>query len=241
MRLLDISFASPAENLALDEVILDSAETGRVGETLRFWESPVPFVVLGVSQVLCEEVHEDACAADGVPILRRCSAGGCVLQGPGCLNFSLALTHEGHPQVRALRASYCYILNAICGALKGLGAQAAHNGISDIVVGGQKVSGNAQKRRKHAILHHGTLLYGMTAEGMSRYLREPADRPEYRGERDHREFVRCLPFDATVLREAIRAAFGVNASIQGPSPTEIDQMTALAAERYATEAWTRRR
>ncbi|MBI5094131.1 MAG: hypothetical protein HZB26_17025 [Candidatus Hydrogenedentes bacterium] len=148
IRLLDISFDSPAANLALDEVILDSAETGRVGETLRFWESPVPFVVLGVSQILRDEVHEDACIDDAVPILRRCSAGGCVLQGPGCLNFSLALTHEGHPEVRALRPSYCYILNAICGALGTLGVTASHNGISDIVVEGRKVSGNAQKRRK---------------------------------------------------------------------------------------------
>ena len=50
-------------NLALDEVLLDSLESGRAGETLRFWESPTPFVVLGVSQVLAEHADEAACAA----------------------------------------------------------------------------------------------------------------------------------------------------------------------------------
>ena len=241
MRLLDSSFDSPAANLALDEVILDSAETGRMGETLRFWESPVPFVVLGVSQVLRDEVHEQACAADGVPIVRRCSAGGCVLQGPGCLNFSLALTHEGHPEVRDLRPSYCYILNALCGALKTLGVAATHNGICDIVIDGRKVSGNAQKRRKHAILHHGTLLYGLGPEGMARYLREPADRPDYRGARTHDEFVRTLPFDAATLRDVVRAAFGVGAEKAEPLPEELAQAQDLVAAKYGTEAWSRRR
>ena len=38
MRLLDLSFEEPARNLALDEVLLNEAEEGRSGETLRFWE-----------------------------------------------------------------------------------------------------------------------------------------------------------------------------------------------------------
>jgi len=46
MRLLDISFKKPSENLAFDDVLLDGAEGGRAGETLRFWESRTPFVVL---------------------------------------------------------------------------------------------------------------------------------------------------------------------------------------------------
>jgi len=208
---------------------------------LRFWESPVPFVVLGVSQVLRDEVNEAACGEDGVPILRRASAGGCVLQGPGCLNFSLAFTMDGHPEVRTLRPSYCYILNALCGALKGLGIAASHNGICDIVVSGKKVSGNAQKRRKNAILHHGTLLYGMAAETMARYLHEPSDRPDYRGVRTHEEFVQTLPFDAATLRDAVRAAFGVGAERDEPLAEELAQAQELVDTKYGTEVWSRRR
>ena len=94
MRLIDLSFDDPAQNLALDEALLDAAEEGRSGDTLRFWESPSTFVVLGTAQVFAIEVHEAACRRDGVPVLRRCSAGGCVLQGPGSLNYSLVLCLE---------------------------------------------------------------------------------------------------------------------------------------------------
>jgi lipoate-protein ligase A len=188
----------------------------------------------------CLDVGDSGCGSGGGGF-GAVFGGGCVLQGLGCLNFSLALTHKGHPQVRDLRPSYCYILNALCGALKTLGVTASHNGISDIVVDGRKVSGNAQKRRKYAILHHGTLLYAMAPEGMARYLREPADRPDYRGERTHGDFVRTLPFDAATLRSAVRAAFSVTADVVEPLPEELAQAQELVETKYGTEAWSRRR
>ena len=117
MRLLDLSFTSLAKNLAFDEVLLEMVEAGKGSEVLRFWESPVPALVLGVAQVLREHVREDNCLDDGVRIMRRCSAGGCVLIGPGCLNYSLVLTHERRPEIRTLRGSYCYILERLSEAL----------------------------------------------------------------------------------------------------------------------------
>ena len=71
MRLIHYSHSDPATNLALEESILDAVEQGHQPDTLRFWECPTRFVVLGTGQALAEEVHEDHCQADGVPILRR--------------------------------------------------------------------------------------------------------------------------------------------------------------------------
>lgn len=240
MRLLDLSLRTPEENLACDEVLLDRVEHGE-SEVLRFWESPIPFVVLGVSQVIREHVAERVCAADGIPVLRRCSAGGCVLQGPGCLNYTLVLTHEQHPEVTTIRGSYCYILGRVCEVLRQHGLSASHKGTSDIAIGGRKVSGNAQKRRRRAILHHGTLLYAMDPELMERYLREPIDRPQYRGERTHRGFVRCLPLSADELRAGIAEAFGATAERHMLSRAEKAAMKALARDKYALNEWSRRR
>jgi len=161
LRLIDKSFELAGMNLALDEVLLDSLESGRAGETLRFWESPAPFVVLGVSQVLAEHVDEAACVAAGVSVVRRCTAGGCVLQGPGSLNYTLVLAHEGRAELATIRSSYVYILGRIVEALRGRGIDARHMGICDLAVEEMKFSGNAQRRRKRGILHHGTLLYGL--------------------------------------------------------------------------------
>ena len=241
MQLLDISYDEPARNLALDEALLGEAEAGRSVETLRFWESPVPFVVLGLTQRLSEEVHEDACARDAVPILRRSSGGGCVLQAPGCLNFVLVLEQRGHPDLGTIRASHRYILKRVCAALGTLDLDARLEGISDLAVDGYKVSGSAQRRRKRYLLHHGTLLYGADLGLISKYLKEPAKRPEYRSGRSHAEFVQNLPCPPESLKKALAAAFQ---ALEGPSeiPQALqNQVDRLVSEKYGCAAWTRRR
>lgn len=243
MRLLDISFRAPARNLALDEVLLDSAEKGRGGETLRFWESPVPCVVLGVAQALRQEVLEKQCLDDHVPILRRCSAGGCVVQGPGCLNYSLVLRHADRPDTQTVRGSYCHILGRLTEAFRRRGLSVRHNGVSDLSFRGKKVSGSAQKRRRTCFLHHGTLLYAMDAETMEKYLREPPEdaRPRYRGERTHRGFVANLPLTARELRELVCEAFDVKPIPAKLPPREQRAAQDLAAEKYDDAEWTYRR
>jgi lipoate-protein ligase A len=241
LRYLDVSFAKPAENLAYDELLLDDAEAGRGTDTLRIWESPVPFVVLGVSQVLREHVREDACARDGVRILRRTSAGGCVLQGPGCINYALILSRERFPEIATIRGSYCFVLNRLAAVLREYGVCASHKGISDLAVGGQKISGNAQRRRKRFILHHGTLLYAMDPELMECYLTEPVDRPQYRGPRTHRGFVRCLPLNAQDLRTVILRAFGGPGKADRPTEEELGAIKTLSREKFSSLGWIARR
>lgn len=241
MRLLDISFTKPEENLAFDEILLDGAQAQRSGETLRFWESPMPFVVLGVSQILRQEVYEKNCLDDHIRIARRCSAGGCVFQGPGCLNFSLVLEHDRHPEIQTVRGSYCYVLGRLSKALQRYGVRAHHKGVSDLAVAGKKVSGSAQKRRRRCILHHGTLLYHVNMDLMDRYLREPADRPQYRGERTHRGFLRTLPLDPHKLRLAVCEAFDAQGPPKQPYRWELLGTKTLAEEKYAARDWVWRR
>ena len=241
MRVLDLSFHDPALNLALDEVLLDSAEQDRAHESLRFWECPKPFVVVGVSQSLHNEVDQVACMKDGIPVLRRCSAGGSVLQGPGSVNFNLVLAYDRDPALRNIRNSYCYILCRIREALAGHGIQVALEGISDLAVDGQKVSGNAQKRRKRFLLHHGTILYHADAVAMSRYLREPKDRPAYRGNRAHHAFIASLPLGPQELRTVVCQAFDVHFAVIEPLPAEMAQARELAIQKYRDHSWTYRR
>jgi lipoate-protein ligase A len=241
MRLIDLSFDTPEENLAMDEAVLDAVESGHSPATLRFWECPVRFVVTGSAQTPHREVNGEHCAADGVPVLRRCTAGGCVLQGPGSLNYALILPYADFPETRDLHQSYCFILHRMSDALASLGIPAKHEGICDLAVSGLKVSGNAQRRKKHAFLHHGTLLYRADHEGMARYLREPRDRPAYRGERSHRDFVGELPPAPEALRAAVRRAFSAKEVSDMPAPEELAAMRRLVAGKYATAEWTRRR
>ncbi len=241
MRVFDISFKSPARNLALDEMLLDEVETGKSAETLRFWESKSRFAVLGVSQVLRQHVFVDACRQDDVGIFRRASAGGCVLQGPGTLNYSLVLLHEKHPDARTVRGAYCYIFEKIIAALDARGVAVKHKGISDLAINGKKVSGNAQKRRRNAFLHHGTLMYDFDGELMERYLKEPSDRPGYRGERTHKGFVDNIPLSKQELKNAIRKAFNGEPPKDRLPERLLRATRELETTKYKASNWINRR
>lgn len=241
MRFIDLSCPTPEENLALDEALLNAVDAGDAGDTLRLWESPVPFVALGTGQVFHDEVHEDACRAEGIPVLRRCSAGGCVLQGPGSLNYTLVYRMDSHPELRNLHDSYCVILKAVAAALQTPDQPLRVAGVSDLACGDKKVSGNAQRRKRDAFLHHGSLLYRADYDRMARCLREPKDRPDYRGGKDHRAFVGQLKQSAAKIREAIRNTFAPIEKHEDPNPTELASMTTLAQEKYTQDTWNRRR
>ena len=73
MELVRFSSPDPGAYLACDEVLLQQAEAGRRGETLRTAEIERPAVVMGVGAVWRQEVRTDACRADSIPLLRRCS------------------------------------------------------------------------------------------------------------------------------------------------------------------------
>src|SRR6266404_876476 len=90
MKYIDLTLGTPAENLACDEALLNMCEEGLEGEILRFWEPKETFVVVGYANQAAREANLEACRAGNVPVLRRCSGGGTVLQGLGCLNYSLA-------------------------------------------------------------------------------------------------------------------------------------------------------
>jgi lipoate-protein ligase A len=195
VALLDLTLPTPEENLALDEALLNEAEQAkRQGEPhrelLRFWESPGAFVVLGSTGRMAEEIQREACDRAGVAVLRRSSGGGTVLMGPGCLCFSLILDLEKRPELRDIHASYRAILGrlAACLAVEGL----AHQGISDLAVHGRKVAGNAQRRKRGTLLHHGAILYNFDLPTIAALLKEPARQPDYRAGRPHAEFLTNL-------------------------------------------------
>jgi lipoate-protein ligase A len=112
-------------------------------------------------------------------------------------------------------------------------------GTSDLAWDGRKVSGNAQQRKARHVLHHGTLLYGFDLPAVARYLNPPEREPPYRAGRPHADFVTNLPTDAATLRRLLITAFGAAAG-EVTSQT-FERVSDLVAEKYATDAWVRRR
>lgn len=240
MLVIDATLETPEQNLALDEALyleLEAAPSQELGrpaeESLRFWESSTTFVVLGVAGKLHADVQVERCRQDGIPVLRRASGGGTVLQGPGCLNYALVLSLEARPELRDLTRCYREILGRTAAAL---GSDVRQDGTSDMTFGGRKLSGSAQKRGRRAILHHGTILYSFDLERVSSYLREPASQPPYRASRAHEDFIENYPLSREEIERRLCAAWGV----LGPRRRALPELTRLVHEKYATREWTER-
>jgi lipoate-protein ligase A len=120
MKYLDLTLPTPAKNLACDEALLDWCEAGGEHEILRFWQPAEYFVIVGYANKVAAEVNLTACQASGVPVFRRCSGGGTVLQGPGCLNYALILKIDPAGPLRSIASANCFIMERNRAAIEAL-------------------------------------------------------------------------------------------------------------------------
>ncbi len=208
MHFLDLSLPTPLENLALDEALLADAESDGGPEVLRVWESDVPFVVMGLGGKINDDVFIETCGRDNIPILRRSSGGGTVLQGPGCLNYAVVLRVDRDSALQDIVKTNAYVLQRILDALRPFEPDVSFRGTSDLTLGGLKISGNAQRRKKEWLLFHGTLLHGFDSALVERYLRLPPRQPDYRQNRPHTDFLRNLSASPVALKDALRNVWG---------------------------------
>ncbi len=209
MQFRDISFPTPQENIAFDEALWRLAEKHEAGECLRFWESTGIFIVMGLTGRAQIDVNSIHAQQDNIPVLRRSSGGGTVVQGPGCLNYTLVLSKQKHPELNDLHQSYAWISAKVIEALRRAGVEAYFRPMSDLATGPseKKFSGNAQRRGKRYILHHGTVLYKFDLSLMGRYLNMPKDIPQYRKRRSHTDFLTNVPIDPRVFKDHLAQIF----------------------------------
>lgn len=240
MKLLDLTLGSPAENLALDDALLEEAErAGSPCEVLRIWESPVPVVVVGRSSRVSEEVDVEACRQRGIPVYRRGSGGTSVLIGPGCLMYAIVLSYQLRPAVRLVEAAHGLVLGRHSLAFaRRLPGSIARKGISDLVAGDRKFSGNSLRCKRGHLLYHGTVLYGFPIPLLAECLRPPPRQPDYRAGRDHQQFVCNLPLSADEVRRCLVECWGPDAELE-PWPREATRR--IAQERHARREWIYRR
>jgi lipoate-protein ligase A len=238
MQLLELTLDTPAENVALDEALLLSAEDDEAAdEVLRLWEPHQHFIVLGSSSRIAEEVNLDYCQEHGIEIVRRTSGGAAIVAGPGCLMYSLVLSLERRPDLRAVDRAHRFVLDALAAAIGRHVPGVGRRGTSDLAIGDRKFSGNSLRLKRRYLLYHGTLLYDFPLAIIAASLREPPRQPAYRDNRAHGDFIANLPLDPPSLRSAVSAAFGPTVLARS-WPT---QLTAtLAEEKFGTAGWTNR-
>lgn len=236
MKYLDLSFDDPARNLACDEALLLRCEAGGP-EVLRFWEAREYFAVLGYAGKAAAEIFHRACGGARIAVLRRLSGGGTAVQGPGCLSYAVVLEIEKRG-LHDVRAANAFVMGRMKRALEPLvGATIAIEGFTDLAIGGRKFSGNAQYRKRRALLFHGTILLEFDIALIEKLLPPPARQPAYRRNRSHAEFLTNVDLSRAAVKKALRQAWRARARFAENLFGEIE---ALARERYACHEWNLR-
>lgn len=235
MLLLNHSLPTPQQNLALDEALLEACEAGEIeSEVLRFWTSPEHFIVLGYTGKVEREVHRGQCEEDGVPILRRCTGGGTVLQGPGCMNYALVMCIQGG-SMAGISQTNTFVTEKNAQALgQLLGQNVQRRGDTDLAENERKFSGNAQKRKQKFLLFHGTFLLDFDLPLIAKYQQQPQSQPEYRAQRDHLDFVRNINLPEADVQTALCEAWSASQPLEKLPLVRVEQ---LIAEKYSRDDW----
>lgn len=233
MNYCDFTFPTPAENLACDEALLNLCEDGLGSELVRTWEPSEHFVVLGYANKVAAEVRQKFCDFNAIPILRRCTGGGAVLQGPGVLNYSLILRAEC--DLHNIPSTNNFILKRHRAALAAiLKAPVEIQGHTDLAIGSLKFSGNSQRRKKRFLLFHGSILLHLDINLVENALPFPSKEPDYRLGRSHSDFLLNLKVPSELVKNALRKIW----SASQPLPQmPLQQIALLTREKYSQPEW----
>ncbi len=235
MKLCDLTLGTPEENLACDEVLLDLCEAGESDELLRLWALPQYFVVLGYGNRAATEADLPFCRKFTIPVLRRCTGGGAVLQGPGVLNYSLILRIADSGPFHSIHATNRFVLERHRDTLaKILLAPVEWRGQTDLAIGGLKFAGNSQRRHRRFLLFHGSFLLHLDLSLVEKALPPPSRQPDYRLNRSHSDFLINLNVPPPTLKSALAKAWNATEAF---APIPFDPITRLAREKYALDEW----
>jgi lipoate-protein ligase A len=249
-RLLVDPPAHGAWNMAVDEALLEEAAAeGRC--TLRLYGWSEPTLSLGYFQAYADRREHSASLA--CPAVRRPSGGGAILHD--CeLTYSLAVA-ECHPLAFNRLRTYQVVHEALIGALAQWGIEAEmfsqpgsrrsdaplcdsatkrrpflcfqRRSPGDVLLGGVKIAGSAQRRRGGAVLQHGSVLLGRSAAA-----------PELDGLKELTGKTISVEEFIQGWLETLGRALAVRWH-HGSLPAEHrHRVESLVAEKYACPAWT---
>jgi lipoate-protein ligase A len=233
-RLLDTGSLSAAENMALDEVLLELKAEGKIPSTLRFLQFSPPCVLVGHHQSVEEEIRLDYCRSNGIEINRRLTGGGALYWGKKELGWEIYIS-KNHPSVPArFDDLYRKMGESAAGGLRHLGVDAWFRPRNDIEVQGRKISGTGGTELSGAILFQGTVLVDFDIDVMLRALRIPTEKLREKEIESVKERVTSLRWELGLppplpeIKAALLRGFGESFGVTfDPQPLRPQEQTLL--------------
>lgn len=130
-------------------------------------------VCLGLHDDLAQEVDEDYCRKNGIPLIRRDIGGGTVLLEPGQVFFQLVLSRRNPLLTGGRNQFFARFLQPAVDTLADFRIEAAIAPPADIVVNGRKISGNGAGDINGMAVYTGNLLVSFDRRTMADILNLP--------------------------------------------------------------------
>lgn len=194
-RLLDTGPRTAAENMALDDVLLECKARGVSPDTFRLLRFKPPAVLVGYHQDVVQEVRLDYVEEKGIHVNRRITGGGAIYFDEESIGWEIVASRSSLPPHIGVEDLFRVMCMGAVKALKKLGVDASFRPKNDIEVGGRKISGTGGTERGGAILFQGTLLVDFDVETMIKSLRIPVVKLKDKEIQSARERVTCLSWE----------------------------------------------
>lgn len=233
MRCIFNPCTDPYFNLATEEYLLDKVED----DIFMLWRNE-PSVIVGRFQNSLAEINLDFVNNKEIKVVRRLTGGGAVFHDLGNLNFTF-IESNSHGDFRSFT-------QPILEMLQSLGVDARFEGRNDLMINGQKFSGNAQCKHNKRTMHHGTLLFSTEMNDMSEALKVNPLKFEDKAVKSVRKRVTNIsshlaePMTVMQFTQQLMEYVMQNKSNAQQSPltqAEIAQIEQLRDEKYSTWDW----
>ncbi len=229
-RFLDTGYKTAAENMALDDTLLECRARGESPDTVRLLRFRPPAVLVGYHQDVEHEVRLEFVREHGIDVNRRITGGGAIYFDETSIGWEIIASKDSLPPYRGMDELFEIMCRGIIRALRLLGINASFRPKNDVEVGGRKISGTGGTERGNAILYQGTLLVDFDVETMVKALRIPAVKLKDKELKSVKERVTCIKWELgyvpsyETIKEAIKKgfeeAYGIRLVEDGLTPCE---------------------
>jgi len=245
-------------NMAIDEALMLGQKEAAL-PTLRFYGWTRPSFSFGYFQKISEEVDVPKCREQGIGLVRRPTGGGTVIHGWD-LTYTVAVPLDNPLVPGNILESYSLIHDCLIQGLQQLGIKAEHfseqSGSSeklpnvclakptkyDVLIGGRKVAGAAQRRKHKVLLHQGYIALDMPSDEMTALVSMQNDLSQFIAETSTAvNSVSRYPVDREKLANAVASGFETALNIrlvpEGLNEMESETADELVKTKYGTDEW----
>jgi lipoate-protein ligase A len=233
-RLLDTGARTAAENMALDEVLLELKADEKIPPTLRFLQFSHPAVLVGHHQSVEEEIRLDYCRTKGIEVNRRLTGGGALYWGRAELGWEIFISKRDPRVPSRIEDLYRKMGETAARGLRHLGVQAHFRPRNDIEIQGRKISGTGGTELSGAILFQGTILVDFDVDEMLRALRIPTEKLQDKEIESVKERVTCLKWElgktpsSSQIKSSLMKGFGESFEVTfRPEPLLLEEEALL--------------